>query len=84
MSISKETINQKHSVMNTTELQSNVIRCYQNLRQAIINAEKHPNDELYEMGEMHAADVYDEALIASFLAETEERSKSEESGELPF
>ena len=67
--------------MNTTELQSNVIRCYQNLRQAIINAEKHPNDELYEM---HAADVYDEALIASFLAETEERSKSEESGELPF
>lgn len=70
--------------MSTTELQSMVVRCYQNLRQAIIDAEKHPNDELYEMSEMHASDMYDEALIASFLAEIEERRKSEESGELPF
>lgn len=70
--------------MNTTELQSKVIRCYQNLRQAIIDAEKHPNDEFYEMSEMHASDMYDEALITSFLAEIEERHKSEESEELPF
>ena len=70
--------------MNTTELQSEVIRCYQNLRQAIINAEKHPNDEFYEMSEMHVSDMYDDALIASFLAENEERRRSKESGELPF
>lgn len=70
--------------MNTTALQSEVIRCYQNLRQAIIDAEKHPNDKFYEMSEMHASDVYDEALIASFHAEIEEQRKGEESGELPF
>ena len=70
--------------MNTNNLQTAVKQAYLNLRKAIIECEQHPDDEFYELSEMHANDVYDDALEALILARMEEKRRAELSGELPF
>lgn len=70
--------------MNTNNLQTAVKQAYLNLRKAIIECEQHPDDEFYELSEMHANEVYDDALKALILARMEEKRKAELSGELPF
>ena len=70
--------------MNTNNLQSAVKQAYLNLRKAIMECEQHPDDEFYELSEMHANDVYDDALEALILARMEEKREAELSGDLPF
>lgn len=70
--------------MNTNNLQTAVKQAYLNLRKAIIECEQHPDDEFYELSEMHANDVYDDALEALILSRMEEKRKAELCGELPF
>ncbi|MBO6247910.1 MAG: hypothetical protein J6N54_03760 [Bacteroidales bacterium] len=70
--------------MNTNNLQSAVKQAYLNLRKAIMECEQHPDDEFYELSEMHANDVYDDALEALILARMEEKRRVELNGELPF
>lgn len=70
--------------MNTNNLQTAVMQAYLNLRKAIIDSERNPNDEFYELSEMHANDVYDDALEALILARMEEKREAELSGDLPF
>lgn len=70
--------------MNTNNLQSAVKQAYLNLRKAIMECEQHPDDEFYELSEMHANDVYDDALEALILARMEEKRRGELNGELPF
>lgn len=70
--------------MNTDKLQDAVRQAYLNLRKAIMECEQHPDDEFYELSEMHANEVYDDALEALILTRMEEKRKAELSGELPF
>ena len=70
--------------MNTDKLQDAVRQAYLNLRKAIMECEQHPGDEFYELSEMHANEVYDDALEALILARMEEKRRAELSGELPF
>ena len=70
--------------MNTNNLQSAAKQAYLNLRKAIMECEQHPDDEFYELSEMHANDVYDDALEALILARMEEKRRGELNGELPF
>lgn len=71
-------------LMKTDNLQEMVTQAYFNLRNAILDAEKHPDDESYELSEMHANDVYDEALKVLILSRIEEEKRVEQSDELPF
>lgn len=71
-------------LMKTVNLQEAVTQAYLNLRNAILDAEKHPDDEFYELSEMHANDVYDEALRALILSLIEEEKRAEQSDEFPF
>lgn len=70
--------------MNTDKLQDAVRQAYLNLRKAIMECEQHPDDEFYELSEMHANEVYDDTLEALILARMEEKRRAELSGELPF
>ena len=70
--------------MNTDKLQDAVRQAYLNLRKAIMECEQHPDDEFYELSEMHANEVYDDALEALILARMEEKRRAELSEELPF
>ena len=49
-------------LMKTDNLQDAVRLAYLNLRKAIIESERHPDDKFYEMSEMHANEVYDDAI----------------------
>ena len=71
-------------LMKTDNLQEMVTQAYFNLRNAILDAEKHPDNESYELSEMHANDVYDEALKVLILSRIEEEKRVEQSDELPF
>ena len=84
MNLSKDIINQYYMHMNTEKLQEAVTRAYLTLRQSILEAEKYPDDELYEMKEMHFNEEYDLALEALIRARIEEGKRCELSGELPF
>ncbi len=70
--------------MQTDKQQADVKQAYLNLRKAIMECEQHPDDEFYELSEMHANEVYDDALEALILARMEEKRRAELSGELPF
>ena len=70
--------------MKTDNLQDAVRLAYLNLRKAIIESEQHPNDEFYEMSEMHANEVYDEAIEEMIVARLESKRLAELRGELPF
>ena len=70
--------------MNTDKLQDAVRQAYLNLRKAIMECEQHPDDEFCDLSEMHANEVYDDALEALILARMEEKRRAELSGELPF
>ena len=70
--------------MNTDKLQDAVRQAYLNLRKAIMECEQHPDDEFYEMSEMHANEVYDDAIEELSVARLEARRRSELNGELPF
>lgn len=70
--------------METTILQEAVTRAYLALRQSILETEMHPDDEFYEMNEMHFNEEYDLALEALIRARIEEEKRRELSGELPF
>jgi hypothetical protein len=70
--------------MGKEELYADVIRCYRDLREAIIDASKHPGDEFYAMTEMHASNEYDDALERLFIAREKDRRLMEEGEELPF
>lgn len=70
--------------MNTDKLQDAVRQAYLNLRKAIMECEQHPDNEFYELSEMHANEVYDDALEALILARMEEKRRAELSEELPF
>ena len=70
--------------MNTDNLLAAVKQAYLNLRKAIMECEQHPDDEFYEQSEMHANEVYDDALEVLILARMEEKRRAELSGELPF
>ena len=50
--------------MNTEKLQEVVMKAYLALRQSILEAEKHPDDEFYEMKEVHFNEEYNFALEA--------------------
>lgn len=71
-------------LMKTDNLQDAVRLAYLNLRKAIIESEQHPNDEFYEMSEMHANEVYDEAIEEMIVARLESKELAELRGELPF
>ena len=71
-------------LMKTDNLQDAVRLAYLNLRKAIIDSEQHPEDEYYELSEMHANEVYDDALEELILARIEAKKQAELSGELPF
>ena len=71
-------------LMKTDNLQDAVRLAYLNLRKAIIESEQHPNDEFYEMSEMHANEVYDEAIEEMIVARLESKRLAELRGELPF
>lgn len=83
-STSKETINQTHIIMKTTELMYQVEQRYIKLRAAIIEAYNHPDDDYYDMLETYAYDMLEEAIEECVLARAEEQSISKERGELPF
>ena len=70
--------------METTILQEAVTRAYLALRQSILETEMHPDDEFYEMKEMHFNEEYDLTLEALIRARIEEEKRRELSGELPF
>lgn len=84
MNLSKDTINQYFMHMETTILQEAVTRAYLALRQSILETEMHPEDEFYEMKEMHFNEEYDLTLEALIRARIEEEKRRELSGELPF
>lgn len=84
MNLSKDTINQYFMHMETTILQEAVTRAYLALRQSILETEMHPDDEFYEMKEMHFNEEYDLTLEALIRARIEEEKRRELSGELPF
>ena len=84
MNSSKDTINQYFMHMETTILQEAVTRAYLALRQSILETEMHPDDEFYEMKEMHFNEEYDLTLEALIRARIEEEKRRELSGELPF
>ena len=84
MNSSKDTINQYFMHMETKILQEAVTRAYLALRQSILETEMHPDDEFYEMKEMHFNEEYDLALEALIRARIEEEKRRELSGELPF
>lgn len=71
-------------LMKIDNLQDAVRLAYLNLRKAIIESERHPDDEFYEMSEMHANEVYDDAIEELSVARLEARRRSELNGELPF
>lgn len=71
-------------LMKTDNLQAAVTQAYLNLRKAIQESELHPDDEFYELSEMHANEVYDDALEELILARMEAKRQAELSGELPF
>jgi len=81
---SKETINQTHIIMKTTELMHKVDQRYIQLRAAIIEAHNHPDDDYYDMQETYAYDMLEEAIEEYVLARIEEQRISEEKDELPF
>lgn len=70
--------------MNTEKLQEVVMKAYLALRQSILEAEEHPDDEFYEMKEVHFNEEYNFALEALIRARIEEEKRRELSGELPF
>ena len=70
--------------MKTDNLQDAVRLAYLKLRKAIIESEQHPNNEFYEMSEMHANEVYDEAIEEMIVARLESKRLAELRGELPF
>ena len=81
---SKETINQTHIIMKTTELMYKVEQRYIKLRAAIIEAYNHPDDDYYDMLETYAYDMLEEAIEEYVLARAEEKRISKERDELPF
>ena len=81
---SKETINQTHIIMKTTELMYKVGQRYIKLRAAIIEAYNHPDDDYYDMLETYAYDMLEEAIEEYVLARAEEKRISKERDELPF
>lgn len=74
--------------LSTAELDNLQRKCYAALREAIIDAEKHPGDEEYEYAEYMASEEYDDVLFAYEMRrkrESEERQqRMEATGELPF
>lgn len=74
--------------LSTSELETLQRKCYAALREAIIDAEKHPGDVDYEYAEHVAGEEYDDALFAyemRRIREAEERHRRmEATGELPF
>ena len=74
--------------LSTPELEALQRKCYAALREAIIEAEKHPGNEEYEYAEYMAGEEYDDALFAYEMRrkrESEERQqRMEATGELPF
>lgn len=74
--------------LSTSELETLQRKCYAALREAIIDAEKHPGDEEYEYAEYMAGEEYDDVLFAYEMRrkrESEERQQRMEAiGELPF
>ena len=74
--------------LSTSELEALQRKCYAALREAIIEAEKHPGDEDYEYAEYMACEEYDDVLFAyemRRIREAEERHRRiEATGKLPF
>lgn len=70
--------------MENTNLRNAIRQACLNLREAILETEQHPDDGSYELYEMHANEVYDDALEILILARLEEKKQSELSGELPL
>ena len=74
--------------LSTSELETLQRKCYAALREAIIDAEKHPGDEEYEYAEYMAGEEYGDVLFAYEMRrkrESEERQQRMEAiGELPF
>ena len=74
--------------LSTPELETLQRKCYAALREAIIDAEKHPGDEEYEYAEYMAGEEYGDVFFAyemRRIRESEERQRHmEATGELPF
>ena len=74
--------------LSTAELETLQRKCYMSLREAIIEAEKHPGDEEYKYAEYIADEEYCDVMFAyemRRIRESEERQRRmEATGELPF
>ena len=70
--------------MKKNNLQNAIRQAYLNLRESLLETEQHPDEEFYELSEMHANEVYDDALEALILARLEEKNQGELSGEPPL
>ena len=74
--------------LSTAELETLQRKCYMSLREAIIEAEKHPGNEDYEYAEYMACEEYDDVSFAyemRRIRESEERQRRmDATGELPF
>lgn len=78
-------IKQTEYVMETLDtLYAAVHRCYENLYEAIVELEKHPDDDDCSRVEALANRDYDEAMEAYVLARERARKEAWDRGEMPF